>query len=205
MHIVLLIALLITAPAFAEDEPTKSAQVDLVEERETPPLRNKIYKVIAKAQNEISRNKLDKAEKRLRKLIDKNDLNGYEIGNVYNTLAFIQYKKDDYQSALELYELVIEQSPQIPFRLEQMTHYTSGQLALLVKNYARSKHHFESYVAMTTEHDPRVDRMLSEVYLGLERFDEGEVFLMRYLEHLYESGKEPNERLLEIMAEYETR
>ena len=44
-----------------------------------------------------------------------------------------------------------------------------------------------------------------EVYLGLERFDEGEVFLMRHLEHLYESGKEPNERLLEIMAEYETR
>ena len=155
--------------------------------------------------DEIEKNKFDKAEKRLRKLLKKNDLNGYELANVYNTLAFIQYKRDDYQSALELYELVIEQSPKIPLRLEQMTHYTSGQLALLEKKYARSKHHFDSYVAMTTEYDPRVDRMLSEVYLGLERFDEGEMFLMRYLEHLYESGKEPNERLLEIMAEYETR
>lgn len=205
MRIVLLIALLISAPAFAEDEPTKSAQVDLVEERETPPLRNKIYKAISKAQNEIDKNKLDRAEKRLQKLIDKNELNGYEIGNVYNTLAYIHYRRRDYASAMESYELVIAQSPQIPFRLEQMTHYTLGQLALLTKNYARSKHHFDSYVAMTTEHDPQVDRMLSEVYLGLERFDEGEVFLMRYLEHLYESGKEPNERLLEIMAEYETR
>ena len=205
MRIFLLIALLISTPAFAEDEPTKSAQVDVIEERDIPVIRKKTYRDLTKAQKDIDKNKLDKAEKRLRKLLDKSDLNRYELANVYNTLAFVQYKRDDYASAMKSYELVIAQSPQIPLKFEQNTHYTLGQIALLKRDYEKAKHHFESYVSITTEPNPTVDRWLLEAYSGLEQFDEGEMALERYLEHLSQQGKEPNERLLEIIGEYKNR
>ena len=114
MRIFLLIALLISAPAFSEDEPTKSAQVDAVEERDIPVIRKKFFRDVTKAQKDIDKNKLDKAEKRLRKLLDKSDLNRYELANVYNTLAFVQYKRDDYASAMKSYELVTDWESEAP-------------------------------------------------------------------------------------------
>ena len=114
MRIFLLIALLISAPAFSEDKPTKSAQVDAVEERDIPVIRKKFFRDVTKAQKDIDKNKLDKAEKRLRKLLDKSDLNRYELANVYNTLAFVQYKRDDYASAMKSYELVTDWESEAP-------------------------------------------------------------------------------------------
>lgn len=205
MRVFLLIAFLISPLTFADTTAVDPIQADAREERVTPPLRNKIYRALSKAQNEMGKNKLDKAEKRLKKLLDKGDANRYELANIHNRLAYIHYRRKNYPAALESYEGVIEQSPDIPWALEKSTRYTSGMLSMLTKDYGKSIRHFERYLEMHGEPDPRVDRMYLEAYLGLKRFDEGEVFLNRHLEHLSQEDEEPSERLLEIIAEYNDR
>ena len=57
----------------------------------------------------------------------KNELNSYELANVYNLYAFIYYSEEDYDGALRAYRNVIKQ-PDIPLALEINTRFTVAQL-----------------------------------------------------------------------------
>ena len=87
-------SLLISAPVYADsDQEPPTASSGEVVERDVPALRNKIYRQLSKAQDDLNKKKLDKAEKRLNKLLARDDLNKYELANVYFTLQFLYYSK----------------------------------------------------------------------------------------------------------------
>lgn len=203
-----LFGLLISVPTLAnlDQEPSevsKGAVVSEVVERDVPEVRNKVFKPLWKAQNELEKKKFDKAEKRVKKLLARDDLNKYELANVYNTLGLLYYYKKDYPAAIKMYEKVVEQSPSIPLQLESGTLYTLGQISLLTKEWTASLDAFERYLELVDELNPNVYRNLAEVYWRTDQLEKGRPYLERHLQLLEERGKEPNERGLEIIAAYE--
>lgn len=197
-------SLLISAPVSADsDQELPTASSGEVVERDVPKLRNKIYREIKKAQGELEKKKFDKGEKRINKLLARDDLNKYELANVYNTLAYVYYAQDDYPAAIKMYENVVEQSPSIPLALEANTLYTLGQLNLLSDDPVASYKAFKQYLELVDAPNPNVYRSLAEAYWRTDQLEKGRPYLERYLQLLEEHGKEPNERGLEIVAAYE--
>ena len=108
-----LFGVLISVPTLAnpDQEPSEVSNGDVVSEvveRDVPALRNKAFRELVKATNDLEKKKYDKAEKRLNKLLARDDLNKYELANVYNQLAFLDYKRDDYPASIKWYEKVVE-------------------------------------------------------------------------------------------------
>lgn len=205
---VVLSSVLISVPTLAnsDQEPSTSSNgepVSEVVERDVPPLRKKVFKQLWKAQDDLEKKKFEKAEKRLNKLLARDDLNKYESANVYNSFAYIYYAKDDYLAAIKWYEKVVEQSPSIPLQLESGTLYTLGQLSILTESWIASLSAFERYLELTDDPNPNIHRLLAEVYWRLDQLEKGRPYLERHLQLLEEQEKEPNERGLEIIAAYE--
>lgn len=203
-----LFGLLISVPTLAnsDQEPSTSSNgesVSEVVERDVPAIRNKVFKPLWKAQNDLEKKKFGKAEKRMNKLLARDDLNKYELANVYNTLAFLHYAKRDYPAAIKWYEKVVEQSPSIPLQLEVGTFYTLGQLYLLSDNPVASRRAFDRHLELTDAPNPNIHRLLAEVYWRTDQLEEGRPYLEQHLQLLVEREEEPNERLLEIIAAYQ--
>ena len=105
------------ATAIAQDEQAAKPQQ---ETRRTPALRNKVYERLAEAQAAAEAKDMVTAKKVLDSMIasgGKNELNSYELANVYNLYAFIYYSGEDYAAALKAYENVVKQ-PDIPLAME---------------------------------------------------------------------------------------
>ena len=103
--------------------------------RRTPALRNKIYKELVKAQKALEVKHFEGAKRILNQLLGKN-LNSYELANVYNLYAFINYSAEDYDGALRAYRNVIKQ-PDIPLALEINTRFTVAQLYFVQERWQR--------------------------------------------------------------------
>jgi len=203
-----LFGLLISVPTLAnpDQEPSEISNGDVVSEvveRDVPEVRNKVFKPLWKAQNELEKKKFDKAEKRVKKLLARDDLNKYELANVYNTLGLLYYYKKDYPAAIKMYEKVVEQSPSIPLKLEVGTVYTIGQMSLLTEKWTASLSAFEQYLELADTPKPSVYRNLAEAYWRTDQLEKGRPYLERHLQLLEEYEKEPSERGLEIIAAYE--
>ena len=70
--------------------------------RRTPALRNKVYEKLAAAQAALEIKDFATARKTLDGMLEaggKNELNSYELANVYNLYAFIYYSEEDYDGA----------------------------------------------------------------------------------------------------------
>ena len=91
------------------------------ETRKTPALRNNIYEKLAEAQVFAEAKQYVEAQEVLDDMLDatskKSKLNGYELANVYNTYAYLRYVVEDYEGALNYYQKVIDQRPDIPVDL----------------------------------------------------------------------------------------
>ncbi|HBZ49115.1 MAG TPA: hypothetical protein DEO43_02220, partial [Halieaceae bacterium] len=100
------------------------------ETRRTPALRNKVYEKLSEAQAAAELKDWATARGVLDGMIEaegKRSLNSYELANVYNLYAFINYSNEDYPGALESYRNVIAQ-PDIPLAMEINTKFTIAQL-----------------------------------------------------------------------------
>ena len=90
------------------------------ETRRTPALRNKVYEKLSEAQVAAEAKDLGTAQRILDEMVaagGKKALNSYELANVYNLYAFIQYSREDYAGALRSYGKVVSQ-PDIPLAMD---------------------------------------------------------------------------------------
>ena len=121
--------------AAAQDEAKKPER----EKRRTPALRNKVYEKLAEAQVAAEAKDLTTASAILNAMIagdGKKALNSYELANVYNLKAFIQYSREDYAGALKSYEKVVSQ-PDIPLAMEINTRFTIAQLYFVQEEWQK--------------------------------------------------------------------
>ena len=166
------------------------------ETRKTPALRNKVYEKLAEAQAAAEEKDLAGAAKVLDEMIAgrrDNELNSYELANVYNLYAFIHYSNEDYSRALEAYETVISQ-PDIPLAMEINTRYTVAQLYFVQEKWRQGVDALLAWFDMTTTPNAAAYVLLAQGYYQLQDFDNALKNIEIAIADYDEKGRIPKEQ-----------
>lgn len=156
------------APVQAQEEGQKEQET-----RRTPALRNKVYEKLAEAQAAAEAKDLATASKVLDGMLAgrrDNELNSYELANVYNLYAFIHYSREDFASALQAYENVIAQ-PDIPLAMEINTRFTVAQLYFVQERWRDGINALMTWFEMTETPNANAYVLLAQGYYQLQDYD----------------------------------
>ncbi|MFW6093913.1 MAG: tetratricopeptide repeat protein, partial [Pseudomonadota bacterium] len=106
--------------AFAQEEEEQQRET-----RRIPSMSESAYKQLSEAQEAVDEENWAGALEVLEKMLENEDrLNGNELGQVHNMLGFVHFSQENYQEAIDAYEVVLEQGENIPEGLEVQTYYT---------------------------------------------------------------------------------
>ncbi|EAQ96441.2 tetratricopeptide repeat protein [Congregibacter litoralis] len=180
------------AEAQAQDAQPKQEQ----ETRRTPALRNKVYEKLAEAQAAAEAKDLATAASVLDAMLAgrrDNELNSYELANVYNLYAFIHYSNEDYTSALQSYENVIKQ-PDIPLAMEINTRFTVAQLYFVQERWEQGIDALQKWFQMTDTPNATAYVLLAQGYYQLKDYNEALKNINIAIDDFDSKGKIPKEQ-----------
>ena len=179
--------------AHAQDAPKKERET-----RKTPALRNNIYEKLAEAQAFAEAKQYAEAEAVLNDMLDatskKSKLNRYELANVYNTYAYLRYAVEDYDGALNYYQKVIDQRPEIPLALEINTLYTVAQLYFLQENWRKGIDTLNTWMSVTDTPSTNAYVLLANGYFQLKDYDKSLSNIQIAIDREEAAGKLPKEQ-----------
>ena len=168
------------------------------ETRKTPALRNNIYEKLAEAQTFAEAKQYAEAEAVLNDMLDatskKSKLNRYELANVYNTYAYLRYAVEDYDGALDYYQKVIDQRPEIPLALEINTLYTVAQLYFLQENWQKGIDTLNTWMSVTDTPSTNAYVLLANGYFQLKDYDKSLSNIQIAIDREEAAGKVPKEQ-----------
>ena len=177
----------------AHDAPKKERET-----RKTPALRNNIYEKLAEAQVFAEAKQYVEAEAVLNDMLDatskKSKLNRYELANVYNTYAYLRYAVEDYDGALNYYQKVIDQRPEIPLALEINTLYTVAQLYFLQENWKKGIETLNTWMSVTDTPSTNAYVLLANGYFQLKDYDKSLSNIQIAIDREEAAGKLPKEQ-----------
>ena len=177
----------------AQDSAEKKAKT-----RKTPALRNNIYEKLAEAQAFAEAKQYAEAEEVLNNMLGatskKSKLNRYELANVYNTYAFLRYVVEDYDGALDYYQKVIDQRPDIPLALEINTLFTVAQLYFLQENWSKGIETLNQWMAATDAPTTNAYVLLANGYFQLKDYDKSLKNIEIAIQREEAAGKLPKEQ-----------
>ena len=179
--------------ATAQDAPKKERET-----RKTPALRNNIYEKLAEAQTFAEAKQYAEAEAVLNDMLDatskKSKLNRYELANVYNTYAYLRYAVEDYDGALNYYQKVIDQRPEIPLALEINTLYTVAQLYFLQENWQKGIDTLNTWMSVTDTPSTNAYVLLANGYFQLKEYDKSLSNIQIAIDREEAAGRVPKEQ-----------
>ena len=179
--------------ATAQEAPKKERET-----RKTPALRNNIYEKLAEAQAFAEAKQYVEAEEVLNDMLDatskKSKLNRYELANVYNTYAYLRYVVEDYAGALDYYQKVIDQRPEIPLALEINTLYTVAQLYFLQENWRKGIDTLNTWMSVTDTPSTSAYVLLANGYFQLKDYDKSLTNIQIAIDREEAAGKLPKEQ-----------
>ena len=179
--------------ATAQEAPKKERET-----RKTPALRNNIYEKLAEAQAFAEAKQYVEAEEVLNDMLDatskKSKLNRYELANVYNTYAYLRYAVEDYAGALDYYQKVIDQRPEIPLALEINTLYTVAQLYFLQENWQKGIETLNTWMSVTDTPSTNAYVLLANGYFQLKDYDKSLTNIQIAIDREEAAGKLPKEQ-----------
>ena len=168
------------------------------ETRKTPALRNNIYEKLAEAQVFAEAKQYVEAQEVLDDMLDatskKSKLNGYELANVYNTYAYLRYAVEDYEGALNYYQKVIDQRPDIPVALEVGTLYTVAQLYFLQEKWKRGIDTLIQWMSLSETPSTNAYVLLANGYFQLKDYDRSLENIQIAIQREEAAGKLPKEQ-----------
>ena len=168
------------------------------ETRKTPALRNNIYEKLAEAQVFAEAKQYVEAQEVLDDMLDatskKSKLNGYELANVYNTYAYLRYAVEDYEGALNYYQKVIDQRPDIPVALEVGTLYTVAQLYFLQEKWERGIDTLIQWMSLSETPSTNAYVLLANGYFQLKDYDRSLENIQIAIQREEAAGKAPKEQ-----------
>ena len=183
----------LVSTATAQDVPKKERET-----RKTPALRNNIYEKLAEAQVFAEAKQYAEAEAVLNDMLDatskKSKLNRYELANVYNTYAYLRYAVEDYDGALNYYQKVIDQRPEIPLALEINTLYTVSQLYFLQENWQKGIDTLNTWMSVTDTPSTNAYVLLANGYFQLKEYDKSLSNIQIAIDREEAAGKVPKEQ-----------
>ena len=172
------------------------AKKDERETRRTPALRNAVYEQLSAAQVAAEAKNLTEAKRILDEMIANSGskaLNSYELANVYNLYAFIQYSREDYAGALRSYEKVVSQ-PDIPLAMEINTRFTIAQLYFVQEDWQRGIDALLKWFSMTDKPNANAYILLAQGYYQVKDYDKALVNVKKAISMTKENGKVPKEQ-----------
>ena len=179
--------------ANAQDAPKKERET-----RKTPALRNNIYEKLSEAQAFAEAKQYAEAEAVLNDMLDatskKSKLNRYELANVYNTYAYLRYVVEDYNGALQYYQKVIDQRPDIPLALEINTLFTVAQLYFVQENWQKGIDTLNTWMSLTDTPSTNAYVLLANGYFQLKDHDKSLANIQIAIDRHEASGKVPKEQ-----------
>jgi len=165
------------------------------ETRRTPALRNAVFEQLTAAQEAAEAKNLTQAKQILDELINKggkNSLNSYELANVYNLMAFIQYSREDYAGALRSYEQVVAQ-PDIPLAMEINTRFTIAQLYFVQEQWQKGIDALLVWFNMTDTPNANAYVLLAQGYYQVKDYNKALLNVEKAISMQQENGKTPKE------------
>ena len=179
--------------ANAQDAPKKERET-----RKTPALRNNIYEKLAEAQTFAEAKQYAEAEAVLNDMLDatskKSKLNRYELANVYNTYAYLRYAVEDFGGALNYYQKVIDQRPEIPLALEINTLYTVAQLYFLQEDWQSGIETLNKWMLLSDTPSTNAYVLLANGYFQLKDYDKSLSNIQIAIDREEAAGKLPKEQ-----------
>lgn len=159
----------IAAPsALAEEEAPKKKQ----KTRRVPSLSEAVFKKLGEGQEAIDAKDFDGAMEIIQGALDRSRrYNENEVANLHNMKGYIHYLKEDYDSALREYKIVVAQGEKIPEGLETTTLYTIAQLSYVAEDYDEALKYMEIWIskAQNPSADPRF--FMATVYYQMKDYD----------------------------------
>ena len=138
------------APVITGDQQIQAQEKKASERktRKTPALRAKVYDQLARAQSLADEGKTEEAIEALDSVKDRSSsMNSYELAMMYNFYGFIYYNEEDFDKAIESFEMVVQQQP-IPESFEQTTLFSLAQLHMMRGNYGQTLEFLEKWEAL---------------------------------------------------------
>lgn len=178
--------------ALAQQEGKKQER----ETRRTPALRNNVYEKLSEAQAAAEAKDLNTAKRILDEMIaggGKKALNSYELANVYNLYAFIQYSREDYAGALKSYQNVVAQ-PDIPLAMEINTRFTIAQLYFVQEQWQQGIEALLVWFNMTETPNANAYVLLAQGYYQVKDYDKALLNVEKAIAMHKEAGKIPKEQ-----------
>lgn len=166
------------------------------ETRRTPALRNAVYEKLSEAQVAAEAKDLNTAKRILDEMIANSGdkaLNSYELANVYNLYAFIQYSKEDYAGALRSYEKVVAQ-PDIPLAMEINTRFTVAQLYFVQEQWQQGIDALLKWFAMTDQPNANAYILLAQGYYQVKDYDKALTNVQKAISMSKAADKVPKEQ-----------
>ena len=184
--------------SFVSTATAQDASKNERETRKTPALRNNIYEKLAEAQAFAEAKQYVEAEAVLKDMLDatskKSKLNRYELATVYNTYAYLRYAVEDYDGALDYYQKVIDQRPEIPLALEINTLYTVAQLYFLQENWRKGIDTLNTWMSVTDTPSTNAYVLLANGYFQLKDYDKSLSNIQIAIDREESAGKVPKEQ-----------
>jgi tetratricopeptide (TPR) repeat protein len=159
-----------------------------------------VYEKLAEAQEAAEAQDMKEASKILDGMLAgrrDNELNSYELANVYNLYAFIHYSREDYDKALEAYENVVQQ-PDIPLAMEINTRYTIAQLYFVQERWQQGIDALNKWFAMTDKPSASAYMLRAQGYYQLKDYDTSLTDVKKAIGMYREQGKVPKEQWLNL-------
>ncbi|MFV0478688.1 MAG: tetratricopeptide repeat protein [Parahaliea sp.] len=175
-------------------------QADARETRKTPALRNKVYEKLAEAQTAAEAQDYNTSAKILDQMLAgrrDNELNSYELANVYNLYAFIHYSRENYGKALQAYENVIKQ-PDIPLAMEISTRFTIAQLYFVQERWQDGIRALNEWFKMTDKPNANAYVLLAQGYYQLKDYNKSLINVNKAINMYRADGKVPKEQWLNL-------
>ncbi|WP_075184835.1 tetratricopeptide repeat protein [Teredinibacter haidensis] len=94
--------------------------------------------------------------------------NAYEVAQVYNYFGWVYYSMEDYPNSIKYYNLVVKQSPNIPWGMELQSIYTLAQLEYTQERYAKAIAHLDKWMELSDTVGADVYNLKSSICYQME-------------------------------------
>lgn len=140
--------------------------------RRTPAMRQRIYETLSEAQELMEMDETESALEVMSELRQRDDLNSYEVAQMWNFYAFIYFAEDNFPEVIRAYEMVLAQ-PDLPLGMETTTRYTLCQLFFQREEYERSMQMLDSWFALEATPGPDAYVLKAQLFYQMEQWRNG--------------------------------
>ena len=160
--------------------------------RRIPAMRERVYRRLVEAQECFEAEDMECSIDLLDQVREMDDLNSYELGQMWNFYAFIYFTQDNFGEATRAYENILQQA-EIPIGFETTTMYSLVMLYVQQERYQEGLDMLERWFAMSDapSSDPYI--LKAQIHSELEQFAEGIESVLTALEIAAEQGRDPRE------------